>query len=186
MRHGKLLNIVTNSGNVSFRLSGTQRAIAQLAGCVTDHIEAEKANSGDQAFAALELKPKASGGDNQNRLFTSSEAVVFASNLLASAGITGYQMMDPAKNPMPNFDAVWTYQNGIMGAIAGYKDMGSVDLDEAASVVMADDFEELQRRLRLRQEAKLAGGYDRREAAIYRVPDRRQLAGNPLHVAEDE
>jgi len=143
MRHGKLLNIVTDSGNVSFRLSGTQKAIAQLAGCVTDHIEAEKANSGDQAFAALESKPKPSGegsqNQNQTRLFTSSEAVVFASNLLASAGITGYQMMDPAKNPMPNFDAVWTYQNGIMGAIAGYKDMGTADLDEAASVVMADD-----------------------------------------------
>jgi len=65
--------------------------------------------------------------------------VVFAANLLAAAGITGYQMMDPAQNPMPNFDAVWTYPNGIMGAIAGYKDMGTVDLDEAASVVMADD-----------------------------------------------
>ena len=145
MRHGRLLNIVTESGEVSFRLTGTREGIAKLARCVTNHIEAEKANSGDQAFAALESKPKAPAADNdngtqnQNRLFTSSEAVVFASNLLASAGITGYQMMDPAKNPMPNFDAVWTYQNGIMGAIAGYKDMGTVDLDEAASVVMADD-----------------------------------------------
>jgi hypothetical protein len=143
MRHGRLLKIVTESGEVSFRLTGTRDAIAKLSRCVGNHMDAEKANSGDQAFAALESKPKASGGDtekqNQNRLFTSSEAVVFASNLLASAGITGYQMMDPAKNPMPNFDAVWTYQNGIMGAIAGYKDMGAVDLDEAASVVMADD-----------------------------------------------
>jgi len=124
-------------------LTGTREGIAKLARCVTNHIEAEKANNSDQAFAALESKPKAPAANtekqNQNRLFTSSEAVVFASNLLASAGITGYQMMDPAKNPMPNFDAVWTYQNGIMGAIAGYKDMGSVDLDEAASVVMADD-----------------------------------------------
>ena len=145
MRRGRMLNIVTDSGAVSFRLTGTRDAIAKLAKCVSNHIEAEKAKSGDQAFAALESKPKPAGGDNgnqnqnQNRLFTSSEAVLFASNLLAAAGITGYQMMDPAKNPMPNFDAVWTYQNGIMGAIAGYKDMGTVDLDEAASVVMADD-----------------------------------------------
>jgi hypothetical protein len=143
MRHGRMLNIATDSGAVSFRLTGTRDAIAKLAKCVSNHIEAEKTKSGDQAFAALESKPKASAGNtesqNQNRLFTSSEAVAFASNLLAAAGITGYQMMDPAKNPMPNFDAVWTYQNGIMGAIAGYKDMGSVDLDEAASLVMADD-----------------------------------------------
>ena len=143
MRHGRMLNVVTDSGAVSFRLSGTRDAIAKLAKCVSNHIEAEKAKSGDQAFAALESKPKAASGNtetqNQNRLFKNSEAVVFASNLLAAAGITGYQMMDPAQNPMPNFDAVWTYPNGIMGAIAGYKDMGTVDLDEAASVVMADD-----------------------------------------------
>jgi hypothetical protein len=145
MRHGRMLNIITESGEVSFRLTGTRDAIAKLARCVSNHIEAEKKNNGDQAFAALESRPKAPEGDNQNqdqrqnRLFTSSEAVVFASNLLAAAGITGYEMMDPAKNPMPSFDAVWTYQNGIMGAIAGYKDMGSVDLDEAATVVMADD-----------------------------------------------
>jgi hypothetical protein len=147
MRHGRMLTIVTESGKVSFQLSGTRNAISLLAGCVSDHIEQEKAENPNSAFAGLQSKPAApsGGGDtpapqqNQNRLFTSSEAAVFASNLLAAAGITGYQLMDPAKNQMPNFDVVWTYQNGIMGAIAAYKDMGSVDLDEAASVVMADD-----------------------------------------------
>src|SRR6476620_8779239 len=94
------------------------RCHCKIGECVSNHIEAEKSKSGDQAFAALESKPKAASGNtetqNQNRLFKNSEAVVFASNLLAAAGITGYQMMDPAQNPMPNFDA-------------------------AASLVMADD-----------------------------------------------
>ena len=139
MRHGKLLNVVTQSGKVSFRLSGTRNAIALLAACVTDHLETEKADEGNTAFSALESKPAKSGEDNKNRLFTGSEAVVFASNLLAAAGVTGYQLMDPAKNPMPNFDVVWTYLNGIIGALAAYKDMSSVDLDEAATVVMGDD-----------------------------------------------
>jgi hypothetical protein len=127
MRHGKLLNVVTQSGKVSFRLNGTRDAIALLAGCVTDHLETEKADEGNSAFSALESKPAKSGEDarpgeeNKNRLFT------------------GYQLMDPAKNPLPNFAVVWTYSNGIIGALAAYKDMGSVDLDEAATVVMGDD-----------------------------------------------
>jgi hypothetical protein len=40
---------------------------------------------------------------------------------------------------MPSFDVVWTYANGIVAALVGYKDMGDADLDEAANVVMADD-----------------------------------------------
>ena len=139
MRDGRRLSIVTPAGKISFRLTGTRGAIAALAGCVSDNLEGEKAAGGTSAFAALEAKPLAESPDNPNKLFTGSEAVVFASNLLASAGITNYQLTDPAKNPMPNFDVVWTYANGIIGAISGYKDMGAVDLDEAATVVMADD-----------------------------------------------
>ena len=139
MRDGRRLAVVTPSGKVNFRLTGTRTAIAALAGCVSDNLEGEKAAGGTSAFAALEAKPPTENQDNPNKLFTASEAVVFASNLLASAGITNYQLIDPAKNPMPNFDVVWTYANGIVGAIAGYKDMGAVDLDEAATVVMADD-----------------------------------------------
>jgi len=139
MRDGRRLSIVTPAGKISFRLTGTRGAIAALAGCVSDNLEGEKATGGTSAFAALEAKPLAESPDNPNKLFTGSEAVVFASNLLASAGITNYQLTDPAKNPMPNFDVVWTYANGIIGAISGYKDMGAVDLDEAATVVMADD-----------------------------------------------
>jgi len=139
MRDGRRLSVVTPAGKISFRLTGTRGAIAALAGCVSDNLEGEKAAGGTSAFAALEAKPLAESPDNPNKLFTGSEAVVFASNLLASAGITNYQLTDPAKNPMPNFDVVWTYANGIIGAISGYKDMGAVDLDEAATVVMADD-----------------------------------------------
>ena len=40
---------------------------------------------------------------------------------------------------MPSFDVVWTYANGIVAALVGYKDMGAVDLDGAANAVMVDD-----------------------------------------------
>ncbi|MGZ5915830.1 MAG: hypothetical protein ACXWJ4_00680 [Methyloceanibacter sp.] len=135
MRHGELLTVATQAGKFSFRLSGTRNAIALLAACVSDELEAEKAKEGNSAFAALEAKQPA---DTTHRLFTGSEAALFTSHLLTSAGITNYTLI-AAHNPMPNFDVVWTYANGIIGALAGYKDMVSVDLDEAATVVMADD-----------------------------------------------
>ena len=40
---------------------------------------------------------------------------------------------------MPSFDVVWTYENGIVAALVGYKEMRAVDLDVAANAVMADD-----------------------------------------------
>src|SRR6476619_7260911 len=67
------------------------------------------------------------------------DAAAFASDLLASAGITNYEMEDPQETPMPSFDVVWKYANGIVAALVGYKDMGAADLDEAANEVMVDD-----------------------------------------------
>jgi len=136
MRHGERLSVVTQAGKVSLRLRGTRDAIAQLAACVSKQLEAEKAQDGNSGFAALEAKPSA---DANHRLFTGSEAVAFTSDLLASAGVTDYTLIDPTANPMPNFDVVWSYASGIIGALAGYEDMGAVDLDEAATMVMADD-----------------------------------------------
>ena len=144
MRGGRLLTIVTDSGSVPFRLTGTRKAIALLAACVTAALETEKTTSGNTAFSALQAKPSApppsdDSSGTRNRLFAGNEAARFAANLLASAGIDDYQLIDPDQNPMPNFDVVWTYDNGIVGALAGYDDMDTVDLDEATAQVMADD-----------------------------------------------
>jgi hypothetical protein len=132
MRRGHTLSIITPDGKVSFKLSGTRDAIAALANCVSEHLEAEKAGG-------IEAKAPGDNKDNRDRLFTPSEAADFASRLLAAAGITDYQMAPPDTNPMPSFDVVWTYANGIVAALVGYKNMGATDLDEEANVVMADD-----------------------------------------------
>jgi hypothetical protein len=42
MRHGKVLRIVTDGTEFSFKLTGTADAIAALAGCVTDHQGTER------------------------------------------------------------------------------------------------------------------------------------------------
>jgi hypothetical protein len=137
LRHGRKLTVSTPSDRLSFELTGTNEALATLANCVSEHLQAEKASGGPGISA--QAKPASENKANPNKLFTPAEAMTFAANLLASAGITDYQLVDPAENPVANFDAVWTYPNGIIGALVGYKDMSAVDLDQAANLVMADD-----------------------------------------------
>jgi hypothetical protein len=145
MRYGSLLDVDTGSGSVGFVLTGTSAAIARLAQCVNLQLKIEADNgSSSSAFASLQAKPApapapAPEANGQDKLFTGTEAVVFISNLLSDAGITNYTIVDPSKNPVPGFDVVWKYQNGLIGGLAGYKDMQNVSLDEAASEVIAGD-----------------------------------------------
>jgi len=134
LRHGDVLTVATDFGKFSFKLAGAGPAIADLAGCVTEHLEAEQLLDGKTKATA-----PAESGDSQAKLFTENEALAFVSNLLAAAGITNYELVDPAENPMPNFDVVWTYANGIVAALVGYKNMSTLDLDDATRVVIADD-----------------------------------------------
>jgi hypothetical protein len=42
LREGKVLTIVAKEAKISFKLTGTKEAIAELAACVTEHINSEK------------------------------------------------------------------------------------------------------------------------------------------------
>ncbi|MGV1014127.1 MAG: hypothetical protein ACOYB4_04070 [Methyloceanibacter sp.] len=42
LRQGKVLRIVTQGVTLSFKLTGTNEAIAKLAACVTDHVDSER------------------------------------------------------------------------------------------------------------------------------------------------
>jgi hypothetical protein len=134
IRHGDVLTVATSLGKFSFKLAGAGPAIADLAGCVTENLEAEHLLGGKAATTA-----PAENVTRENKLFSETEALAFVSRLLASAGITNYELVDPAENPMPNFDVVWTYANGIVAALVGYKNMSAVDLDEATRIVIDDD-----------------------------------------------
>ena len=132
MRGGHTLAVITPAGEVSFKLSGTRDAIAALANCVS-----ENSRGGE----GRRHRAEGDGGKHRPRqqALHRGEAAAFASDLLATAGIANYQMADPSETPMPSFDVVWTYANGIVAALVGYKDMGAVDLDGAANAVMVDD-----------------------------------------------
>ena len=84
---------------------------------MSENLAAEKAGR-------IEAEAPKDSDDNGNKLFTPSEAAAFASDLLASAGITNYEMEDPQETPMPSFDVVWKYANGIASTIITTTDAG--------------------------------------------------------------
>jgi hypothetical protein len=57
LREGKVLTIVAKEAKFSFKLTGTKEAIAELAACVTKHINSEKvdASSGPRIRATAEI-----------------------------------------------------------------------------------------------------------------------------------
>jgi hypothetical protein len=69
---------------------------------------------------------------NGNKPFTASRLRAFASDLLASAGISDYEMADRARPPCRA--STWC---GLMktasSRLVGYKEMRAVDLDVAAN-----------------------------------------------------
>jgi hypothetical protein len=42
LREGKVLTIMAETAKISFKLTGTKEAIAELAACVTKHLDSEK------------------------------------------------------------------------------------------------------------------------------------------------
>lgn len=48
LREGKVLTIVAKEAKFSFKLTGTRAAIAELAACVTEHLDSEKVRLRDQ------------------------------------------------------------------------------------------------------------------------------------------
>ena len=116
MRGGHTLAVITPAGDVSFELSGTRDAIAALANCVSENLEAEKAGDIEAKAPEDEQRPRQQAVHRER-------GGGLRSDLLASAGISDYQMADPSETPMPSFDVVWTYDNGIVAALVGYKEM---------------------------------------------------------------
>lgn len=146
MRQGKTLTIATGTGEFRFELTGTSGALNALASCVTENLAAEKVKQEAPPrperpgeMAAVDAKPDAPSIARENRLFTGEQASALARDLLAAAGVSGYRLADASDNPMPSFDVVWSYANGIVGAIAGFKHEGDADLEEVAVSIAADD-----------------------------------------------
>ena len=71
---------------------------------------------------------------------------------------------------MPSFDVVWTYENGIVAALVGYKEMRAVDLDVAANAVMADDAKNCTGDFASGRKISEPAKFGKREAAVHLLP----------------
>ncbi len=49
LREGKVLTIMAETAKISFKLTGTKEAIAELAACVTEHLNSEKVDASSAA-----------------------------------------------------------------------------------------------------------------------------------------
>ena len=87
---------------------------------------------------------------------------------------------------MPSFDVVWTYDNGIVAALVGYKEMGAVDLDVAANAVMADDAKNCKGDFasgrKISEPAKLVSV----KRLFTTCRSARQVGRDPLHPGQDQ
>ena len=66
LREGKVLTIVAKAAKISFKLTGTKEAIAELAACVTEHLNSEKVDA-SVARASVRRRKFLSGGRTASR-----------------------------------------------------------------------------------------------------------------------
>ncbi len=57
LREGKVLTIVAEGAKVSFKLTGTKGAIAELASCVTEHLNSEKVDASTATRVPVVTRP---------------------------------------------------------------------------------------------------------------------------------
>ncbi len=132
LRRGHVLDIKTNSGTVSFNLTGTFEGISRLSKCVTRQLLAENRASGSNPFASLQSKSKNQNADRIDR----AAATVFVTNLLSEAGVTGFKILTPEQHVLTGQDVMWTQPNGLVGAFTVIKDAKDISVDDAVAFVM--------------------------------------------------
>jgi hypothetical protein len=71
LREGKVLTIVAEGAKISFKLTGTKEAIAELAACVTEHLNSEKVD----AATALRIRVAAPAHYRREKSFSMSASL---------------------------------------------------------------------------------------------------------------
>jgi hypothetical protein len=71
LREGKVLTIVAEHAKISFKLTGTKEAIAELAACVTEHRDSEKVD----ASSAARIRAMAPVPQRRENSFSISESL---------------------------------------------------------------------------------------------------------------
>lgn len=158
MRGGNTMRINLGPTSVPFKLQGTSKAISKLSRCVARQLALETGrrdtlgvkSSGKRdtlgiGGPAARPKPKLKRRANTKTAglakfkIGKAQSAILVSNLLSATGIPGYKIVAPDKNPLPSYDVVWHWPNGVVGAFAGFKNVQGVNLETIVSLVVADD-----------------------------------------------
>ena len=139
MRRGYVMRIKTKDGVEEFSLKGTYNAIARLSKCVANQIAVSRHVS-DNAFAgaARDADRPAASRQGYERI-DKTTATIFVSNLMSSAGITGFEILPPSQNILKSFDVVWRRPDGIIGGFNGFRNVKHLNLDAEAARMMSGE-----------------------------------------------
>lgn len=154
LRRGRVLRLATKGGSSSYKLTGTRAAIARLIKCAINRNGTKRGgriarNRSGDAFSTPSTLSRNSAFTSPGPARSSRTAgkvpreklVVFASNFLARAGFTGFQIM-PHKKFRKVADVVWKLPDGSLGTLSAYnrssgKTLNSVSGDVIASATRA-------------------------------------------------
>lgn len=158
LRQGRVLRLVTSGGSSSYKLSGTRAAIARMIRCAIRRGKssigtvAKKpagdafSNPGNSAFSDRRRSAFSSSSSSfalsgrkplavSSRKIPRDKLVVFASNFLARAGFTGFQIM-PHDKFKKVADVVWKLPDGSLGTLSAYRSDSNVSLAGVAGGVI--------------------------------------------------
>lgn len=93
-------------------------------------------NAGGPASAPL---PATRKRYSATRRIKRDQAIVWVSNTLSKAGVTGYRIVDPTKHSKRGYDVMWVTPDGVIGAMAVFLNSSRLKLDSVASQVVAND-----------------------------------------------
>ena len=94
----------------------------------------------DNAFAGASRDTGGAGASKHGyERIDRTTATIFVSNLLSSAGITGFEIIPPSQNILKSFDVVWRRPDGIIGGFNGFRNVKHMNLDAEAARMMSGE-----------------------------------------------
>ena len=152
LRRGRVLRLATRGGSSSYKLSGTRQAIARMIKCAIKRngtvrggrlsrtrpggaFSAPSSNSRSSAFTSPKGRRASTTKTPPSRKIARDKLIVFASNFLARAGFTGFQIM-PYQKFKKVADVVWRLSDGSLGTLSAYPHSPRISLDGVSGSVI--------------------------------------------------
>lgn len=128
---GKVIQIALPSGRFAFPLKKPDQVLAALVQC------------NEAAVTAEFNSPEHKGSMRRSKAerVEQAEALTYVVNLLNAAGFSGQVYLQPSeyREALPEYDVVWRYPDGTLGAAALFVNAHKDDLDTASSNILSGE-----------------------------------------------